>query len=103
MELVSFHSLYKNQNAGQTIRPAFRSGTISDSEGGESIGSIAVHSPNYGAWSFDAGTELAFNWVESSSVRTIDGVPISLAGDKSRVEELRSDTHAVATWAPSAP
>lgn len=102
MELVAFQSLYESLNRNVSIRPAFTSGTVSESEGGESIGSFAVHSPAFGAWKFDAGSELAFNFVETTVFRTVDGAPLSLAGDSSRVEELRNDTHLVATWTPTA-
>jgi hypothetical protein len=101
MELIGFQSLDRSTSRSQSVRPAFTSGSINDSKGGESIVSVAFHSPQYGAFKFDAGSEAAFNWEEARNVRTIDGEPVSLSGDQSRVEELRSDSHAVATWSPS--
>ncbi len=101
MEVIGFQSLYDRESQDQSTRPAFRSGGSGDEDGGESIGSIALHSPAYGAWRFDGGTEVAYNWVESFRLRTINGAPLSLSGDQSRVEELRNDTHLVAIWSPS--
>lgn len=98
-EVIGFHSRYWSEDQSSSSRRAFTS--VSEGEGGESIGSLAVGSPDYGPWSFDAGSELAFNFQESATLRTVNGIPLPLTGDSNRVEELRSDMRLIATWAPT--
>ncbi len=101
VELVGFHSQSERQSRGGSDFPAFSTANLNDDRSGESIGSATLHSPAYGKWKFDVGTEAAFNWAEGLSFRTVNGNTLDINGDRSHVEELRFDSKAVATWRPS--
>jgi hypothetical protein len=84
-----------------SVQQAFTNGSLNDSTSGESIGSVHLRLPALGDWSLEGGGEVAFNFTDSSFVRTLNGVPFGLEGDESRVEELRTEAFGVATWSPS--
>jgi len=100
-EGVLFQSRSHNESESESVRRAFTNGNLGADDGGETIGSVSVRLPKWGNWAFETGGETAFNFTETVSARTLNGAPFGLAGDASRVEELRSEIFGTATWTPT--
>ncbi len=104
LEILGSQQLIDSESAGAYDTPDFTSASFSDGWRGESIGSgslkfASLETP-YGAIDFEAGSEVAFNFVETGSSYRLDGSPLLLPGDDTRVEELRSESFVSAVWAP---
>jgi hypothetical protein len=102
LELVGFQQLVRSNGDFTYDTPVFTSDTLSETTSGESIASAALKFSPMGRWSFETGSEVALNWVESSSAFGFNDSPVLLPGDDTRVEELRSETFATGVWAPRA-
>lgn len=102
LELVGFQQLTRSNGDFTYDTPVFTSDTLSESATGESIFSAALKFAPRGRWNFETGSEVALNWVESSSAFGFNASPVLLPGDDTRVEELRSETFATGVWAPRA-
>lgn len=68
---------------------------------GESIGRATLAFTQSPALSFEGGVEGAWNWLESETAFTNNGVAVALPAANVRVEELRGEGFTKATWAPS--
>ena len=107
LELVGFQSMRKRDRdtafarEGVTGQPDYASGTLLATEGGESITRATLQAPKFGEWAFEGGGELVYNFSEQQNIFFFNGAPVSLEGDSFRVEELRADGFATATWTPS--
>lgn len=106
LELVGFQSVTDNDNVSGYDTPSFTSEVLFDQLSGESILGATLKfadlETGIGDLSFEAGTETALNWVDSSSAYTFDDSPLLLPGDDTRVEELRSETFLTTRWAAQA-
>lgn len=100
LELVGFQQLVRSNGDFTYNTPVFTSDTLSETTSGESIASASLKFAPMGRWSFETGSEIALNWVESSSAFGFNDSPVLLPGDDTRVEELRSETFATGVWAP---
>lgn len=100
LELVGFQQLVRSNGDFTYNTPDFTSDTLSETSSGESIASAALKFAAMGRWSFETGSEVALNWVESSSAFGFNASPVLLPGDDTRVEELRSETFLTGVWAP---
>ena len=103
LELVGSQQIVHGTDDGSYDTPDFTSVSRSINDTGESVvnGSVkfaALPTP-IGAWTFETGSEVALNWVESATAYQFDGSPLLLPGDDTRVEELRSETFATGVWA----
>lgn len=65
---------------------------------GESILRGVLRSRKHGAWSFDGGAEGAFNWLTSATDYAVNGAAVVLPAGDVRVEEVRGEAFATATW-----
>jgi len=101
LELVGFQQLTREDNGSTYDTPDFTSDTLSENTSGESIVSAALKFAPIGEFSLETGTEVALNWVESSSAFRFNASPLLLPGDDTRVEELRSETHLTGVWSSS--
>ena len=104
LEVLGSQQLIDNDSTGSYETPEFTSATVSDGRRGESIGSgslkFASLATPYGSIDFEAGSEIAFNFVESGTAYRFDGLPLLLPGDDTRVEELRSESFVSGVWTP---
>lgn len=100
LELVGFQQLTRSNGDSTYDTPVFTSDTLSESRSGESIASAALKFAPWGRWSLETGSELALNWVESSSSFGFNNSPVLLPGDDTRVEELRNETYVTVVWSP---
>lgn len=73
-----------------------------DATSGESIGRATLRHTRTPTWSLEAGGEIAFNFLESATTFTENGVPIVLPASDVRVEELRGELFGTSTWRPNA-
>jgi len=73
-----------------------------DSTSGESIGRATLRYTRTPTWSLEAGGEIAFNFLESATTFTDNGVPVVLPFSDVRVEELRGEMFGTSTWRPNA-
>ena len=106
LELVGSQQLTTEESAGRFDTPNFTSATVSDEKSGESIVSGALKfaplTTGYGPVSFEVGSEVALNWVESATAFRLNNSPLLLPGDDTRVEELRNETFLTGVWSPRA-
>lgn len=100
LELVGFQQLVRSNGDFTYDTPVFTSDTLSETTSGESIAGATLKFAPMGRWSFETGSEVALNWVESRSAFGFNASPVLLPGDDTRVEELRGETFATGVWAP---
>lgn len=102
LELVGFQSITDNDSDGLYDTPSFTSLSLSDQLSGESIASAALKfAPLDTAWgdvSLETGTEVALNWVDTTTAYTLNNSPLLLPGDDTRVEELRNESFITGRW-----
>ena len=72
-----------------------------DSTSGESIGRAILRFRPNDRWSFETGGEVAYNFLDSATAYSENGVPIPLPSSAVKVEELRGEVFGQATWRPS--
>jgi len=72
-----------------------------DSTSGESIGRAIVRFRPDDRWSFETGGEVAYNFLDSATAYSENGVPIPLPSSAVKVEELRGEVFGQATWRPT--
>lgn len=100
LEIVGFQQLERSNDVSTYDTPVFTSDTVSETTSGESIASAALKFAPRGRWSFETGSELALNWIESSSAFGFNASPVLLPGDDTRVEELRNESFVTGIWSP---
>lgn len=74
---------------------------IVDRLSGESIGRATVAFKHSDALSFETGAEGAWNWLDSETGFSNNGVAIPLPAANVRVEELRGEAFTKGTWIPN--
>jgi outer membrane receptor protein involved in Fe transport len=79
---------------------AFASGSKVANTTGQSVLSSTLTLPTHGPWTFEGGAEAAYNWTDGTSAYSLNGQPFALAGDQSRVQELRGEAFVTGTWRP---
>lgn len=72
-----------------------------DATSGESIGRLTLRHTRTPTWSLEGGAEIAFNFLESATTYTDNGVPVVLPASDVRVEELRGELFGSSTWRAS--
>jgi hypothetical protein len=99
-ELIAFQQLNDEAYLNRYDTVGLRTTTSDVNASGETILSGKLKSPTWGRWSFETGLEEVFNFVDSATDYTLNGEPLSLQGDSSRIEELRTEGFVTSTWAP---
>jgi hypothetical protein len=72
-----------------------------DSTSGESIGRAILRFRPDNLWSFETGGEVAYNFLDSATAYSENGIPVPLPSSAVKVEELRGEVFGQATWRPS--
>ncbi|HRJ64252.1 MAG TPA: TonB-dependent receptor, partial [Brevundimonas sp.] len=67
---------------------------------GESIGRAILRFRPNDRWSFETGGEVAYNFIDSATAYSENGIPIPLPSSSVKVEELRGEVFGQATWRP---
>jgi hypothetical protein len=71
-----------------------------DTTSGESIGRAILRFRPNDRWSFETGGEIAYNFIDSATAYSENGIPIPLPSSSVKVEELRGEVFGQATWRP---
>jgi hypothetical protein len=100
IELVGFQQLADESFLDDYRTPDLDAGTVSLRRSGESIVDAKFTAPLSPSLGLETGLEGVFNFVDAATSYTLDGEPLALSGDSSRVEELRGEGFVTATWRP---
>lgn len=71
-----------------------------DATSGESIGRAVFRFRPNDRWSYESGGEIAYNFLDSETSYSENGVPVVLPGAAVKVEELRGEVFGRTTWRP---
>ena len=72
-----------------------------ESTSGESIVRGVLRTKRGDSWSFEGGSEAAYNFLDSDTRFSVGGTPIALPAASVKVEELRGEVFGTATWRPN--
>jgi len=97
LELVGFQSATDTDSGGRYQTPNYAADTLTHQMARESIVSAALKFPALGDWSVETGSELALNRIETGTGYILNGQSLRLAGDDTRVEELRNESFVTGT------
>ncbi len=79
---------------------AFTSASHVANTAGQSVLSSTLTLPTQDAWTFEGGAEVAYNWTDGTSIYSLNDQPFALAGDQTRVQEVRGEAFVTGTWRP---
>jgi hypothetical protein len=99
-EAVALQQIDTNPYNTRFDTSTFTSGSINTLKSGQSVASTTLTLPVHGAWTTETGAEAAYNWQDTSNDYSLNGAPLSVAGDRSQVAELRTETFVTTTWRP---
>ncbi len=99
MEIVALQRIEKEEYVSRSKASAGEFG--SDDTSGESILRAVLRTKRGDAWSFEAGGEGAYNFLDSDTRFSQAGVPVPLPAASVKVEELRGEVFGTATWRAS--
>jgi hypothetical protein len=100
-ELVGLQQLSGGPSTSIYNTPTFTSSTLGHGNWSQSVVSGTLTFPKHGAWSTEAGTELAYNRHADQTAFSFNASPFALAGDSTVVEEQRIETFLTTTWRPT--
>jgi hypothetical protein len=100
LEAVAFQRLFADVNSDAYTTPDFASLSTTHKRSGESIANAKLTRSLGPAWTLEAGAETAYNFVDTDLGFFQDGQDLDLAGDVTRVHELRGEAFTTATWKP---
>jgi outer membrane receptor protein involved in Fe transport len=103
IELTGLQRLSRDDARERSDEPSSNEAVDERSHGGESIGRAVLRWKPSGTLSFEGGGEAAYNYLDSHSSLTLDGVAVPLPAANVRVAERRAEGFATATWQPSKP
>lgn len=99
MEIVALQRIEKEEYGSRSKVSAGEYGE--DNTSGESILRGVLRTKRGDAWSFEAGGEGAYNFLDSDTRFSQAGVPVPLPAASVKVEELRGEVFGTATWRAS--
>ena len=92
---------YQTQDyTGDSFTAVTTSTFTDDSTSGESIGRAVLRFRPNERWAYEGGGEIAYNFLDSATTYSENGVPIALPSAAVKVEELRGEVFGQATWRP---
>lgn len=98
LEVVAFQRLTADINSDEYDTPDFTSLSTAHRQSGETIANAKVSWAPWSAWAVEAGAETAYNYVDNRYGFFLNRANLDLAGDISKVTELRDEGFVVATW-----
>ncbi|TPW03269.1 MAG: TonB-dependent receptor [bacterium] len=101
LELTGLQRYSTEEYTGVSESSGDSSTFTADSTAGESIGRAILRFRPSDRWSFETGGEVAYNFLDSATAYSENGVPIPLPSSSVKVEELRGEVFGQATWRPS--
>ena len=100
LELTGLQRYSTQEYTGVSESSGDSSTFTADSTSGESIGRAILRFRPNDRWSFETGGEVAYNFLDSATAYSENGVPIPLPSSSVKVEELRGEVFGQATWRP---
>ncbi len=100
LELTGLQRYSTEDYTGVSASSGDSSTFTADSTSGESIGRAILRFRPDDRWSFETGGEVAYNFLDSATAYSENGVPIPLPSSSVKVEELRGEVFGQATWRP---
>jgi hypothetical protein len=101
LELTGLQRYSSEDYTGVSESSGDSSTFTADSTSGESIGRAILRFRPNDRWSFETGGEVAYNFLDSATAYSENGVPIPLPSSAVKVEELRGEVFGQATWRPA--
>ena len=101
LELTGLQRYSREDYTGVSESSGDSSTFTADSTSGESIGRAILRFRPNDRWSFETGGEVAYNFLDSATAYSENGVPIPLPSSAVKVEELRGEVFGQATWRPA--
>ena len=100
LELTGLQRYSTEEYTGVSESSGDSSTFTADATSGESIGRAILRFRPNDRWSFETGGEAAYNFLDSATAYSENGVPIPLPSSSVKVEELRGEVFGQATWRP---
>ncbi|MDQ3125490.1 MAG: TonB-dependent receptor [Pseudomonadota bacterium] len=100
LELTGLQRYSTEEYTGVSESSGDSSTFTADATSGESIGRAILRFRPNDRWSFETGGEVAYNFLDSATAYSENGVPIPLPSSSVKVEELRGEVFGQATWRP---
>lgn len=101
LELTGLQRYSTEEYVGVSQSAGDSSTFTSDATSGESIGRVVLRFRPNDRWSYEAGGEVAYNFLDNATSYEENGVAIPLPSSAVKVEELRGEGFGRATWRPS--
>jgi len=101
LELTGLQRYETEDYTGVSASGGNSSTFTSDDTEGESIVRVELRHRPSDQWSVETGGEVAWNFLDSATTYSENGVPVPLPSAKVRVEELRGEVFGQATWRPN--
>ena len=100
LELTGLQRYSTEEYTGVSESSGDSSTFTADGSTGESIGRAILRYRPDDRWAFETGGEVAYNFRDSSTAYSENGVPVPLPSSSVKVEELRGEVFGQATWRP---
>ncbi|MDP1911951.1 TonB-dependent siderophore receptor [Brevundimonas sp.] len=101
LELTGLQRYSTEEYTGVSESSGDSSTFTADGTSGESIGRAVLRFRPNDRWSLETGGEVAYNFLDSATAYSENGVPILLPSSSVKVEELRGEVFGQVTWRPS--
>ncbi|HEV2083140.1 MAG TPA: TonB-dependent receptor [Brevundimonas sp.] len=101
LELTALQRYGQEEYVGDSLGAGGASTFTADASRGESIGRGVLRFRPNDRWAYETGGEVAYNFLDSDTAYSENGVPIPLGNASVKVEELRGEVFGQATWRPS--
>lgn len=101
LELTGLQRYETEDYTGVSASGGNSSTFTSDDTEGESIARVELRHRPSDQWSVETGGEVAWNFLDSATTYSENGVPVPLPSASVRVEELRGEVFGQATWRPN--
>jgi len=101
IELTALQRYEQEEYVGDSASSGDTSTFAADATAGESIARGVLRFRPNDRWAYETGGEVAYNFLDSDTAYSENGVPIPLGNASVKVEELRGEVFGQATWRPS--
>jgi hypothetical protein len=101
IELTALQRYGQEEYVGDSASSGDTSTFTADATGGESIARGVLRFRPNERWAYETGGEVAYNFLDSDTAYSENGVPIPLGNASVKVEELRGEVFGLTTWRPS--
>ena len=100
LELTGLQRFASSNSFAGSNNSSGNSNFTSETTTGESIGRAILRFRPSDRWALETGGEVAYNFLDSATAYSEDGIPVPLPSSSVKVEELRGEVFGQATWRP---